>query len=76
MSNKVELKVEFLPSDWLEATQVTGFVLIQIFETFFFKRGRERQRDRGRKSSAVLWDLKVPDCRFHWLPCCKTLTVQ
>lgn len=34
VSNKAELTVEFLLSDWLEATQVSGFVLIRIFETF------------------------------------------
>lgn len=43
-SNKVELTVEFLPSDWLDATQVTGFVLIQIFETVSFKRPRKREK--------------------------------
>lgn len=63
MSNKVEPTVEFVPSDWLEGTQVTGFVLIQIFQTFFFKRGRERQR----KWSAARWDLKVPESSFHCL---------
>lgn len=41
VSNKVELTVECLPSDWLEATQVTGFVLIQIFETFSSKEGEK-----------------------------------
>ena len=41
MSHKVELTVEFLLSDWLEATQVTGFVLIRIFETFACEAGRK-----------------------------------
>lgn len=67
MSNKEELMVEFLPSDWLEATQVSGFVLIQIFETFFFLSGgreREEGRKRGRKLPAAVWDLKVCDRSF------------
>lgn len=45
VSIKVEPTVEFLPSDWLEGTQVTGFVLIQIFETLFLKK-RERKAEK------------------------------
>lgn len=53
MSNKAELTVEFLPSDWLEASQVTGFVLIQIFETFSSEVSEEK-RETGGESCPLL----------------------
>lgn len=64
VSTKVEPTVEFLPSDWLEGTQVTGFVLIQIFETLFFKRGRERDCP---VKTVTVWFLFI---YFFTMHCC------
>ena len=47
--NKEELEFKSLTSDWLEATHLTAFVMVQIFETFSFIGEPERQWEKGEK---------------------------
>lgn len=75
MANKEEPVLESQPSDWLGATQVTGFVLIQISETFSSKvepgresewgeKGKTEGEEEGESRLLLLGILKVPEGSF------------
>lgn len=73
VSNKVELTAEFLLSDWLKATQFQALYWFKYVKPFLQKRVRQREGEKGGRCSLVFEKYLT---RFHWLLCCKTLTVQ